>query len=93
MAAQRAREIFESSEPEEKRHLLNFLLQNLELRYKTLEYSLKTPFNTIILFKDKTKSRAFNPASTVWLRIKDSVRIIIQRQNEYIYIPDLSLRA
>lgn len=72
--AQRAKEIFESSETEEKRHLLNFLLQNLELRNKTLKYELKTPFNTIIFFKNKTKSRAFNPASSVWLRGSDSNR-------------------
>jgi len=32
--AQRALEIFESSEPQEKRQLLNFVFQNLELRQK-----------------------------------------------------------
>jgi hypothetical protein len=41
--AQRAKEIFDSSEPEEKRQLLNFLLQNLELKDKNLKYKAKTP--------------------------------------------------
>ena len=75
--AQRAKEIFESSETNEQRHLVNFLVQNLELRDRTLEYELKTPFNTIIFFKNKTKSRAFNPASSAWLRGQDSNKIRI----------------
>ena len=33
--ARRAREIFESSEVEEKRQLLNFVFQNLELKYRS----------------------------------------------------------
>ena len=37
----------ESSEPEEKRQLLNFLLQNLKLDGKKLSFKLKTPFNTV----------------------------------------------
>ena len=47
--AQRALEIFESSEPQEKRQLLNFVFQNLELRQKNLEYKLKTPYDTVLL--------------------------------------------
>lgn len=46
---QRAREIVESSEPEEKRQFFNFILQNLELRGKKLEYKLKTPYDTVLL--------------------------------------------
>jgi len=46
--AQRALEIFESSEVSEKRQLLNFLLRNLELRGKKLEYKLKAPFDTVL---------------------------------------------
>jgi len=46
--AQRAREIFESSEPQEKRQLLNFLLQNLELKDKKLYFEAKTPFDTVL---------------------------------------------
>ena len=47
--AQRAYEIFESSEVAEKRQLLNFLLQNLELKGRKLIYKLKTPFDMVLL--------------------------------------------
>ena len=47
--AQRAREIFENSEVAEKRQFINFLLQNCELKGKTLSYKLKTPFDTVFL--------------------------------------------
>lgn len=46
--AQRAYEIFESSEVAEKRQLLNFLLQNLQLKDKKLIFTLKTPFDTVL---------------------------------------------
>ena len=47
--AQKARELFDSSEVKEKRQLLNFLLQNCELKGKKLQYKLKSPFDTILL--------------------------------------------
>ena len=46
--AQRAYEIFESSEAEEKRQLLNFLFQNLKLEGKNLLFKVKTPFDTVL---------------------------------------------
>ncbi len=46
--AQKAEKIFESSEIPEKRQLLNFLLQNLKLQDKKLNFELKTPFNTVL---------------------------------------------
>ena len=46
--AQKALEIFESSEISEKRQLLNFLLQNLKLQGKKLTFELKTPFDTVL---------------------------------------------
>lgn len=45
---QKAYEIFESSEPEEKRQLLNFLLQNLQLDGKKLVFTAKTPFGEVL---------------------------------------------
>jgi site-specific DNA recombinase len=45
--ARRAREIFESSEVEEKRQLLNFAFQNLELKDKKLSITLREPFKII----------------------------------------------
>ena len=46
--AKKAYEIFQSSEPEEKWQFLNFLLQNLKLEGKRLNFELKTPFNTVL---------------------------------------------
>lgn len=45
--ANRAKEIFESSEPNEKRQLLNFLLQNCRLSGKSLVFEVRSPFNVI----------------------------------------------
>jgi len=46
--AQRAAEIFKSSEVTEKRQLLNYLLQNCQMDGKKLEFSLRNPFNRIL---------------------------------------------
>lgn len=46
--AKRAKQIFISSEPTEKRQLLNFLLQNLVLDGKNLKFELKTPFDRVL---------------------------------------------
>lgn len=46
--AQKAEQIFESSEVMEKRQLINFLLQNLKLQGKKLLFELKRPFNTVL---------------------------------------------
>ena len=46
--AKKAYEVFQSSEPEEKWQFLNFLLQNLKLEGKKLNFELKTPFNTVL---------------------------------------------
>ena len=39
----KAPELFNSSKVEQKRQLINFLLSNLQLRGKKLEYKLKNP--------------------------------------------------
>jgi len=46
--AQKAYEIFQSSEAVEKRQLLNFLLQNLQLKDGKLMFTMKTPFDTVL---------------------------------------------
>jgi site-specific DNA recombinase len=46
--AKRAKEIFMSSEVDEKRQLLGFLLQNCSLNEKTLGFTLRSPFNLIL---------------------------------------------
>lgn len=40
--------IFESSEPEEKRQILNFVLQNPKASGKKLTFTLKKPFDTVL---------------------------------------------
>ena len=46
--ARRAKDIFESSEPNEKRAFLNYLLQNPTVNEKTLEFTLRSPFNLVL---------------------------------------------
>ena len=77
--AQRALSIFQNSEVMEKRQLLNFLLQNPQLQGRNLVFTLKAPFDTVLEANRYVEM----------LCIVDNVRTIIQRQNEYIYIPDL----
>ena len=45
-----ALEVFESSEPNEKRQMLNFLLQNALLKRKRLYFTLREPFNSIVKY-------------------------------------------
>jgi hypothetical protein len=48
-----AREIFESSEADEKRQLLDLVFQNLQLRDASLSVSVREPFLTILDFKKR----------------------------------------
>ena len=47
-AVKKASQVFESSEPATKRQILNFLLQNLNLDGKKLNFELKTPFDRVL---------------------------------------------
>lgn len=47
-AVKKASQIFEGSEPATKRQILNFLLQNLKLDGKKLDFELKIPFNRVL---------------------------------------------
>lgn len=49
--ASRARELFESSEVDEKRQLLNFVFQNLQLDKKTLLIHTHEPFTAMMQYK------------------------------------------
>ena len=46
--AKRAREIFDSSEIDEKRQILNYLLQNPVVKDKKLYFTTKKPFNMLL---------------------------------------------
>ncbi len=50
--AARAREIFESSEVEEKRELVNLVFQNLKLEGKKMLTEVREPFSTMIGHKE-----------------------------------------
>ena len=76
---QRAYEIFESSEMEEKRQLLNFVLQNLELKERKLMFKTKTPFDTVLFANKCSKVGG----------VVDSIRTVFQKIDKYVYIPDL----
>ena len=49
--ASRARELFESSEVDEKRQLLNCMFQNLQLKDATLSVQVCEPFNMMMDYK------------------------------------------
>ena len=50
--ARRAKSIFESSEPHEKRAFLNYLLQNPTINEKNLEFTMRSPFNLVLNLAD-----------------------------------------
>ncbi len=55
--AKRAKEIFMSSEVEEKRQFLGFLLQNCILNGKKLDFTMRSPFNLMLNNTDKLTMR------------------------------------
>ncbi len=83
--ASRAHELFESSKIEQKRQLINFLLSNLQLRGKKLEYKLKKPFDVLVNLQN-CENRS------VWLVTVDDVKARILLMNEEIFIPELALK-
>jgi len=76
--ASRAPELFESSKVEQKRKLINFLLSNLKLRGKKLEYTLNKPFDVLVNIDSRSD----------WLSIAEEVRTRIIKLNS-VYIPEL----
>jgi hypothetical protein len=57
--ASRAAELFEGSKTEQKRELLAVVFSNLRLRGKTLEFSLRSPFDLMVNRADHSSWRAF----------------------------------
>jgi hypothetical protein len=50
--ASRAAELFERSKTEQKRELIAFVFSNLQLQGKTLEFSLRSPFDLMVNLQD-----------------------------------------
>ncbi len=61
--ARRAQEIFESSEPSEKRQFLNYLLQNPTVDEKKLEFSIRSPFNLVLELADCPSRGAYRESN------------------------------
>jgi hypothetical protein len=55
--AKRAKEIFISSEVDEKRQFLGFLLQNCMLDGKKLDFTMRSPFNLLLNNPDSLTMR------------------------------------
>ncbi|MES2199108.1 MAG: recombinase family protein, partial [Chlamydiota bacterium] len=64
--AKRTKEIFESSEPDEKRELLNLVFQNLQLSDASLSVQVQEPFLTMLDFKSRPEE---------WGRLDSNQRI------------------
>ncbi len=62
--ARRAKEIFESSEPSEKRAFLNYLLQNPTVQEKNLEFTIRSPFNLILDWADSPSRGAHRESNS-----------------------------
>ena len=87
--AQRAYEIFQSSEVTEKRQLLNFLLQNLQLKGRKLTFTLKTPFDTVLKAnKCSTLLPLLNTFRTIdWKKVKEEIepfRVMIEQMQRLL---------
>ncbi len=65
--AQRAAEIFESSETEEKRQLLSFVFQNFQLKEKKLIFELNSPFLAIASYKKRPILLGDRDSNPDWL--------------------------
>ncbi len=77
--SRRAGSIFQRSEPHEKRMLLNYLLQNPTVNGKTLGFTLRSPFNTVL-------ELANCPSG---LRVVEAVRTWISEYKGDYYVPEL----
>ncbi|MFA5228311.1 MAG: hypothetical protein WC446_00945 [Candidatus Paceibacterota bacterium] len=64
--AQRAHQLFKSSEPEEKRQFINFVFQNLKLDGKNPLFKTKAPFERVLEYQDTHN----------WGRLRDAFRTL-----------------
>lgn len=74
--ASRAKEVFESSQPEKKNKILRILLANCQINEKRLQLNLLKPFSTVL----------DNSNSLNWLRTIEEVITIIKRDAALIYL-------
>jgi len=55
--ASKAYELFESSKVEQKRHLINFVLTNLQLKGKKLMFTVNKPFDLFLNLEERSEWR------------------------------------
>ena len=83
--AGRTYEIFESSKVEEKRQLLNYLLQNCNLNGRKLEFTLRKPFD-VILSHAKTKEWLPSPKDNI---TEPNVSKILDLLKDFSYLQNV----
>ena len=86
--ANRAYDLFVSSEIEEKRQLLKLLLQNPTLDGKIVRYTLLKPFDTILNFADSQAWLAQwdDFRKTNWLEIIEYPTLLIQQTQQLLTV-------
>lgn len=78
--SRRMGKIFKSSEPEEKRVILNFLLQNATATGKTPIYTMKNPFEAILVLAHRpTDLRGLYSVRTSLMTLSDYSRFAVVR--------------
>ena len=86
--ANRAYDLFKSSEIEERRQLLKLTLQNLVSQGKKVQFQVQKPFDTILNFADSPSWLAkwddFRQAD--WSEIVDTPDLILQQTREFLQI-------
>ena len=73
--AQKALEVFESSEINEKRQILDYLLQNCKLSGKNFFFELEAPFDTVLQVNNSSTLLPLQNAFRTfdWKRIKQEI--------------------
>jgi site-specific DNA recombinase len=79
--ASKASILFESSEPEEKRLLLNMVVQNATLNGTIVDYDLKKPFDTILV---SANSQSWLPLIDTFRTYSDVLVDIEEEVNVYV---------
>lgn len=64
--AQRAEELFESSDDRLRNKLLGYILSNIELKDKKLSYILNDPFKTIVEAKKQAQNGPVSGENNIW---------------------------
>lgn len=67
--ARRASEIFERSEPHEKRQFINFLVQNPKMKDRELAFDLRKPLDSVLeLASMQNENTSISAGGSIWLR-------------------------